>query len=376
MSSVHYLDVLIVGGGLMGTTTALFLRRDHRLRVALFERGLVGAQASGVNFGNVRRQGRYLPQLPLAHRSRALWDRLEELVGERCEFAPTGHVKVAFDGKELAELENYARAAREWDLEIDILGGNALRDRFPWLGGDIVGAGLSPFDGNANPRLVGPAFGRAAARAGALVLENTPVGHIGYEAGEFRITLANGESYAAPALLNAAGAWGGRIAERFGEKVPLEARGPQMAVTEPVPYFITPVLGMVSGQVYLRQVTRGNIVFGGGGQGPVEIDPPRGRAVPERSMAQWAHALRMIPALKGIQLIRSWTGVEGYMADMLPAIGPSATTPGLFHAFGFSGHGFQLGPGVGEVMAELIATGSTATPIADFDIGRFSTAQA
>ena len=71
-------DVMIVGGGLMGAASAFFLRK-RGLSVMLLERGLVGQQASGVNFGNVRRQGRYLPQLPLAHRSRDIWGRMTEL---------------------------------------------------------------------------------------------------------------------------------------------------------------------------------------------------------------------------------------------------------------------------------------------------------
>jgi sarcosine oxidase subunit beta len=82
-------DVVIVGGGFMGAAAAFFLRRRGR-SVILLEQGLVGQQASGVNFGNVRRQGRFLPQLPLANRSREIWGRLKELIGEDAEFLPTG----------------------------------------------------------------------------------------------------------------------------------------------------------------------------------------------------------------------------------------------------------------------------------------------
>src|SRR6202011_4258166 len=88
-------DVIIVGGGIMGTSAALFLRR-HGKSVILLERGLIGQQASGVNFGNVRRQGRFLPQLPLANRSRAIWGRLNELLGEDAEFLPSGHIRVCY----------------------------------------------------------------------------------------------------------------------------------------------------------------------------------------------------------------------------------------------------------------------------------------
>ena len=83
-------------------------------------------------------------------------------------------------------------------------------------------------------------------------------------------------------------------------------------------------------------------------------------------------ASRPVPRLRHAQIIRTWTGIEGVMPDDIPVIGPSRTTPGLVHAFGFSGHGFQLGPAMGAVLGELILDGATPTPIAAFDIGRFA----
>lgn len=82
--------------------------------------------------------------------------------------------------------------------------------------------------------------------------------------------------------------------------------------------------------------------------------------------------IALVPRLRHAQVIRTWTGIEGQMPDVLPVVGPSRTTPGLFHAFGFSGHGFQLGPALGAVLTELILDGATSTPIAAFDIGRFA----
>lgn len=371
MSPERY-DVVIVGGGIMGASTAFHLRTVHGKSVALLERGFVGAGASGVNFGNVRRQGRFLPQIPLSHRSRAIWGRLPELLGEDCEFLPTGGLRVAYTPQDMAVIEKHVAEAREWDLHLEILGQNVLRDRWPWLGPDVIGASLSPEDGHANPRLAAPAFGRAARRAGAVIHEHCEVADIEREPTGFRVTARTGLEVRGEVLLNSAGFWGSRIAAQFGEPVPIVARGPQMAVTEPLPYFIEPVLGGVSADIYLRQVKRGNVVYGGGLRGPVQTDPPRARPTPDLSMAQWGRLLRFVPALAGVQVIRTWTGVEGYLEDDIPVMGESATTPGLFHAFGFCGHGFQLGPGVGAVMAELMATGRTSTPIEPFHIRRFA----
>jgi sarcosine oxidase subunit beta len=368
-------DVLIVGGGIMGAAAAFFLRGRGR-SVALVERGLIGQQASGTNFGNVRRQGRFLPQLPLANRSRAIWGRLAELIGEDAEFLASGHLRVTYDDEMTGRIEQYARDARPYGLDLEILSGNMLRSRFPFLGSEVRAGSYAPLDGHANPRLAAPAFGRAARRAGANIVERTEIEAVEHEAGRFRATAADGRVFTAEQLLITAGAWGNRLSRQFGEPVPLAVHGPQMAVTEPVPYALEPVLGVVTNVlkevVYFRQVKRGNIVLGGGGRGPASIDTNRARVLPENTLSKLGQVARVVPALKRLSIIRVWSGIESYMPDDIPVMGPSARISGLYYAFGFCGHGFQLGPGVGDVMAELIATGSTTTPIAPFSIGRFA----
>lgn len=368
-------DVVIVGGGLMGAATAFFLRQRGR-SVILLERGLVGQQASGVNFGNVRRQGRFLPQLALANRSRAIWGRLPELIGEDAEFLPTGHVRITYDPANLAALEDYADAARPLGLDLEILSQQALRKRFPYLTHEAIGGSYSPIDGHANPRLAAPAFGRAAVRAGAQVLENTEIESVEKDGEDFRATAVDGRTFRAPVMLITAGAWGSLLSEQFGEPVPIVARGPQMSVTEPVPYAIREVIGVSTRiereVVYCRQIPRGNIIIGGSTRGPAFPDIRRAYTVPTSTMSQMAEIRRLIPALARLNIIRTWSGIEGYMPDDRPIMGPSGKVSGLFYAFGFCGAGFQLGPGVGDVMAELIDTGSTTTPIDAFQMARFA----
>ncbi|MBI5275762.1 MAG: FAD-binding oxidoreductase [Burkholderiales bacterium] len=372
-------DVVIVGGGLMGASAAFFLRQRGK-SVVLLERGLVGQQASGVNFGNVRRQGRFLPQLPLAHRARDIWGRLPSLIGEDAEFLPTGHVRVVHTEAQLASIEKYAADAKGWGLDLEIIGPAQLRKRFPFFGPDLVGGSYSPTDGHANPRLAAPAFGRAAGRLGAQVIENCEVLAVEKDGADFRVSAKDGTVVHAPAALICSGAWGGAMSAAFDEPVPIRPNGPTMAVTEPVPYGIVPVVGVSSPVdhevVYFRQVKRGNIVFGGGRRNPAHLDGRRAQVTPQFTLAQLHELRRVAPALGKLHVLRTWSGVEGYMADDIPIMGPSARASGLYYAFGFCGHGFQLGPGVGDVMAELIATGSTTTPIEPFHIRRFAAAPA
>lgn len=370
-------DVAVVGGGIMGAAAAFFLRRRGR-SVMLIERGLIGQQASGVNFGNVRRQGRFLAQLPLAHRSRAIWGQMKTLLGEDAEFLATGHIRVCYDQKQLEVLETYAHKARDYGLKLELVSRNALRARFPFLGPEPIAGSFSPDDGHANPRLAAPAFGRAAARAGAHVFENTEIVSIQKVGQDFELAATDGHRFRAPAVLIAAGAWGGKLSAQFGEPVPITVQGPQMAVTEPLPYWIKPVVGVCAAvteeTVYLRQVERGNVVFGGGRRGPAFADISRATVVPRNTLAQIKQIRRLVPALGATRVIRTWSGVESYLPDDIPIMGPSARVSGLYHAFAFCGHGFQLGPGVGDVMAELIDRGTTSTPIEPFHIQRFVSA--
>lgn len=365
------MDAIVLGGGLMGTASAYFLTR-RGVRVNLIERARIGAGATVASFGNIRRSGRHLSQLPLAARSLAIWNEAETLLGRDVEFRPTGHLRLIFDADSLEDMRSYAQAAQAEGLVLDELDPAELHARFPGIGPDAIAASFSPRDGSANPRLIGPAFADAAARAGASVIDEAPVSDIRRTGTGFTVETAKGTFHAAH-LLNCAGAWGRAIAARFGEDVPLETWGPQMAVTEPLPHRIAPVVGVWSQAhgAYLRQVERGNVVFGGAvDRVRVAEEPGYARPDPARLPAQVAAVLKLVPALADVAIIRQWSGCEGYVADALPVMGPSGTTPGLFHAFGFCGHGFQLGPGVGSAMAELIATGQCETPLEDFSITR------
>ncbi|MDG5975023.1 FAD dependent oxidoreductase family protein [Hydrogenophaga taeniospiralis CCUG 15921] len=373
--STNKADAVIVGGGIMGASAAFFLRQ-RGMSVILLERGLIGQQASGVNFGNTRRMGRPLEQLPLSNRARETWLKFKELFGADVELLLNGHLRVGTTQAHEERMVQYAQDAKDFGLGMQMLGKQALHERFPYLGPDITAGCYAPNDGHANPRLAAPIIGRAAARAGAQVFENTEIVAVEKDGEEFRVTAADGRIFRAPVALITAGAWGNRISASFGEPVPMIVKAPQMCVTEPVPYAIKPTIGAIADVfeqvVFFRQVARGNIVIGGGGHEPVDMVNLRAYVNPSRTLYKLANAPRVVPAFKHLNIIRVWSGIEGYMEDSRPAMGPSARVPGLYYAFGFSGEGFQLGPGVGDVMAELIHTGTTTTPIECYHIGRFS----
>jgi sarcosine oxidase subunit beta len=364
-------DIAIVGGGLAGCSTALHARLKGA-SVILLERGRCGAQASGVNYGGVRQQGRHPAELALSRRSRGIWGDLDQLIGTTCEFIATGHLKLARNDQDMNDLVAHRALLNQHDIQADILDAGDLTHRFPYLSGRYAGASYCGEDGQANPRLVAPAFARAARARGAEIREHTHVVAVDRSATGFVIRLSNdGPPIRARRLVNAAGAWGATVAASLGDVVEETVMAPNMCVTEPIAPLIGPNLGICGGGIYIRQSAHGSVIFGAG-LGVADPDRLRARPLADITIDAAAAAVDMVPVLRNVLLLRSWTGIEGRMPDGLPVVGPSPNVEGLFHAFGFSGHGFQLGPAVGAVLAELSLDGHTPTPISGLAMTRFA----
>jgi sarcosine oxidase subunit beta len=363
-------DVLVIGGGIVGCAAALQLARRGR-KVTLLERDQAGTRASGVNFGGVRQNGRDMRELAIAMRARAMWDDLPRLIGFDGEFRATGNLRLASDEERASQLDQFYTRASERGLGLVRLERQELKARFPWLSAKPIRGVLCPSDGHANPRLVGPAFAFAAQEAGVTLIERTEITEGWYANGAFQLRAADKRTFTAPVLVNCAGAWASKVSGWFDEPVTLVPETPQVQVTEPLPYRIEPVLGFVGGDFYLRQTLRGNILFGSG-QGRATADALRSRPLPETMRRGAQIAIDFIPDLAHVPIIRSWTGVDGDTADGICVVGPSDTHPGLFHGFGFNGHGFLLGPAVGAVLTELILDGKTATDIGGLGIDRLT----
>ena len=368
-------DIAIVGGGLAGCAAALHARRMGA-SVILFERGRCGAQASGVNYGGVRQQGRHAAELPLARRSRAIWGDLQSLVGSDCEFRATGHLKLARNDADMNELLVHRELLGRYEVQSEILEPADLRLRFPYVAPIYAGGSFCAEDGQANPRLVAPAFARAARALGADIRECCCVEEIRVsEQGFLLWQAADPSPVRARLLINTAGAWGAAIAASLGDQVEEAVMAPNMCVTEPIAPLIGSNLGICGGSIYIRQTEQGSVVFGGG-LGTADRRQLKARPHAEVTREAARLAIAMVPALADVLLVRSWTGIEGRMPDGLPVVGPSPRLEGLFHGFGFSGHGFQLGPAVGAVLAELCLEGHSPTEIDGLSMSRFDKGRA
>lgn len=362
-------DVVIIGGGLHGCSTALHLAR-RGVSAMVLEKDHVGRHASGVNAGGVRRLGRDFAEIPLSVAAIELWHGIEDLVDDSCGFHATGQVKIAETEAELAELSARAQQLREmgYDHEV-VIDSDTLYDLLPAAVPGCVGGLHVAGDGYADPARTTAAFRRKGESLGVRFFEGVTASDIKREGGVWRVT-AERQTYEAPVLVNCGGGWADRVAAALGETVPLETVALMMMVTAPMPRFVEPVVGSQGRQISFKQSENGTVIIGGGHRGTPFRDENRtvidfdGLAISAKTTSA------LFPIMAGASIVRCWAGMEAFTPDGIPVIGPSAADD-AYHAFGYCGHGFQLGPIVGSLIADLVTTGSSNLPIAPFRIDRF-----
>jgi sarcosine oxidase subunit beta len=363
-------DVAVVGGGLHGCSAALHAAM-RGLGAVVIEKNTIGRHASGVNAGGVRRLGRHTAEVPLSLASMELWLRIRDLVDDDCGFKQVAQVKVAETTEEYGTLAARAAEMRTLGYEHEeLVDRAALRELLPAVAPHCVG-GLASFgDGFADPYRTTFAFKRKAESLGARFFEETRVTDLAREGGSWRLETSRGPVLA-QSVVNCAGAWAAALCARLGEPVPLEPIAPMMLVTSRLPRFCDPVVGATGRPLSFKQMPNGTVVIGGGRRGTPDLGTERSELRFSELAKTARTAAEIFPIVAHSTIVRAWAGIEGRMPDDIPVIGPSSTAPGVFHAFGFSAHGFQLGPVVGGIIADLVCERATNLPIEPFAISRF-----
>lgn len=363
-------DVVIIGGGIQGCSTAYQLAK-RGVQAVVVEKDSTSRHASGVNAGGVRLLGRHIAEVPLSKVAMERWQTLDDELNTDTGFRRRTLINIAADEKDietlLARQEMMHGKGYFHEQMLDV---KELRERLPHVAHHCAGGVVSEMDGYAIPFKATHAFRQAAQLAGAQFHEGHEVKSVRRVGTDWQVSSATLD-FEAPKILNCAGAWADLISVMIGDNVPMSYSAPMLGITARMPHFAHPVVGAVSRPLSFKQFENGTVLLGGGAKGFADRANNRTR-LDYSLMANGArNAIEFFPIMKTASINRMWSGLEAYMPDNLPVIGPSARSENAWHAFAFSAHGFQLGPVIGEIMADLITTGQSQFDLDPFRINRY-----
>jgi sarcosine oxidase subunit beta len=359
-------EVVVIGGGIVGCCSALYLARAG-WDVTLLEKNRIGWAASGRNGGAIRRHGRHQSELPLAVRSMTLWEELAAESPVDFGFRRGGDLVVAFSDAEVARLEKTSPYYQSQGLEVSLLSGADLQEVAPGISSAVQVAAHCPDDAWAYPMLAVRAFAQLAKAAGADLKEGVTVTSV--REGLVEGTGPDGQKlgFECGAVVHATGPWATELFADVDIAIPVFPRRSQILVTERTERWLDP---FVSGNgIYLAQSVYGNMIIGGGGPWEASGHETSGTVPTVHRLASKFGAI--FPERTGLRVIRAWAGTVELTPDHRPLIGSIPGLPGAFIASGFCGNGFALGPVAGEIMAKLVGGERPGLDLLAFDPGRF-----
>jgi glycine/D-amino acid oxidase-like deaminating enzyme len=412
-------DAVVIGGGIVGAFAAYYLAR-RGMKVALVEKGRIGAEQSSRNWGWCRQQNRDARELPMATRSLDLLDRFAAESGEDTGFRRCGLLYLSNDDAELDAWTRWRDFARTAGVTTHMLDSNAATERGRATGRSWKGGVFSPSDGTADPSRAAPAVARAILKLGGSVHQNCAARGIETEGGRLSGVVTESGTIRTKLAVMAGGAWASSFCRQFGFRFPQASirssilsvspgaeglpdalhtarisatrrgdGGYTLAISGRGRVDVTPQQLRFASQFLPMFLKRWRSLAPGGLQGvrsghetlkhwrldqptPMEqlriLDP-----APDQATIRLTHAraLELLPDLRKTRISAAWAGYIDSTPDGVPAIGEIDIIPGFFLAAGFSGHGFGIGSGAGHLVADLM-TG--AEPIVDpksYDPRRF-----
>ena len=412
-------DVVIIGGGIIGVTTALELA-ERGVSVALCEKGVIAGEQSSRNWGWVRQMGREEAELPLAIESLRLWKDMDRRIGAPTGYDRRGIMYVAYTRGDEEHWTDWHRKGLANGVRTELLSGDAARARLAGMSGLPRMALHSPEDGSAEPWIAVPAMAEAARRAGAVILTNCAVRTVDSSGGRVSGVITERGRIACSQVAICGGAWSRLFAGNLGIDLPsLKVIGTVARVSgvEGVPDIpvgtedfsfrkrldgqltltlrnanIAPILidnfrllpdylprlrsnwrefKLRIGPSFIRDA-RVPRKWSGDDRTVFEevrtLDPKPSALFLRKALS---NATRAFPAFSKAVITRSWAGAIDVTPDTLPVIDAVPGHAGLFLAAGFSGHGFGIGPASGKLLADLMMGEKTDVDASPYRLGRF-----
>jgi glycine/D-amino acid oxidase-like deaminating enzyme len=414
-------DVVIIGGGIVGVMTAWFLAK-RGIKSVICEKGRIAGEQSSRNWGWIRQQGRDPAELPIMMEAIQIWKNLEKECGEPLGFQQTGVLYLANSAKDTAGFESWLAFAKAHNLDSRMLSSAEVGAMLPGNQGKWPGGMWTPSDARAEPWIAVPALARAAVRTGVTIVENCAVRSLDLQSGKIAGVLTENGRIACDQVVLAGGAWSSLFLRNHGIEIPQLSVRATVAQTAPLPAIFSGA--SADNHFAFRRRADGGYTLAMGAFHEFYLGPDALRRFPKfipqvrknpfgtkylaaspkhypdawSTKRHWSgdqispfenmRVLSPSPNLDAVNRMQNefaaafpsigrpeiklaWAGMIDTMPDVVPVIDRAPTISGLTIATGMSGHGFGIGPGIGRVVADLVAGNPVGHDLSRFRLSRF-----
>ncbi len=412
-------DVVVIGGGIIGASTALELS-ERGVSVLLCEKGQIAGEQSSRNWGWVRLGMRDPREIPLMLESLNIWQSLDQRIGRNTGYTRSGILFGASGKRSSENLDRWSRHVDGMHTGAEIVSGVRLDALLPGNQLAIDRALYMPQDGRAEPQWAAPAIAEAARERGAVLMTNCAVRSIDVQDNHVAGVFTERGRVACNQVVLAGGAWSRLFAGNAGIELPQLKVLNTVLRTSPVG---GPEVALWSEDFAFRKRADGGYTIASGHENTVDIVPDSFRLArqflpafaqewrslrfrlsnrwsveaeqdrvwlptdvtpfehcrildpepsPRALKGAWASARKGFPLLDQAEIVQSWAGMIDVTPDAVPVISGVDKIPGMFIATGFSGHGFGIGPGAGRLMADLVSGTAPCVDPAAFRLSRFT----
>ncbi|UCE42116.1 MAG: FAD-binding oxidoreductase [Candidatus Aminicenantes bacterium] len=367
--------IVIIGGGIMGVSTAYFLAKRGQKDIILLERDLLAQASTGLCVGGIRQQFSHPANILLSQETIGLLRHFEREFHAKIDFHQAGYLFLTREQSTWEAFCECVKIQRRYGVPVEVLSPEEVKRRWPYLEiKGLKGGIFGPEDGYVDPYDVTMAIANKTRKLGIRILEKTEVTDIHLENNQVKGVATSRGPIFSRIIVNAAGAWGGEIAKMAGVELPIQPFRRQVFITKAFDAIPRPLPMIIDQdtQFYIRGYAPGILM------GMTDLDElPSFHTHVDRSFMErvTAAALERVPVLEKAEMLRGWGGLYAMTPDENPIIGEIPGIKGFFCATGFSGHGFQHGPAVGRILSELILHGKTNFNLSPFSYDRFNKCQ-
>ncbi len=365
-------DVVVIGGGVIGCSTAYNLAKLGAGKVAVLERNYLASGATGRCGAGMRMQWGTETNCLLSRESVKMLSNLPERLGVDIdiEFHQSGYLLPAYTEKMVEQFKKNLALQESLGIPSRWVTPEECLDIVPFLSLDgVLGATYCAEDGHCNPFKVTEAYATAAKNLGVEIYTNTEVQDITVENEKIVSVHTNNGNIFTDTIVNAAGGYAKMVGRMVGIELPIYPERHEILVTEPVEPTMGPMVMSFHHNLYCQQSPHGSFIMGIG-----HPNEPEGFNIKSswQFLCEMAErVVEILPPLAGLNVIRQWAGLYDMCPDRTPILGSSPSLSRFFTAAGFSGHGFMISPITGQLMAEMVLGKPTTLPIHMFDAGRF-----